>query len=106
MIGQKKRNRPIAITPVAISKVPCTHIFGFTPEQNRFIQEKHRQVLRCAAKLNEKYNSNSMEVVLLLNTHTWEEWTIEGKEERVVYMESDPEADQVIDISPKNSLIL
>jgi len=106
MINQKKRNRPIAITPIAILKVPCTHIFGFSPEQNRYIQEKHRQVLRSAARLNAKYKSNSMEVVLLINTHTWEEWVVEGKEERVVYMNDNLAANQAMDTSPKNSLML
>ncbi|SFC42294.1 hypothetical protein [Butyrivibrio sp. YAB3001] len=106
IVAQKKRNRPIAITDVAIEKVPRTHIFGFTNEQNQFIQEMHREVLRVAKELCEKYKSNSMEAVILLDSHTWDSWIIKGKKDRIVDIKNNPKAKEVLDTSTKNSLLL
>ncbi|WP_035796656.1 hypothetical protein [Butyrivibrio sp. MB2005] len=106
IIAQKKRNRPIAITDVAINKVPQTHIFGFSNEQNMFIQEMHKEVLRKAKDLCKENNSKSMEVVILLDTHTWDSWIVEGKKDNIVDIKDNPEAKTILDTSTKNSLIL
>ena len=78
--NQKRRNRAIAITNIAINKVPRTHLQGFTEEQNKFIQQKHMELLLLAQRLNALYNTNKMEVGILIDVHTWETWTIEGTE--------------------------
>lgn len=106
VVAQKKRSRPIAITDIAISKVPRTQIFGFTNEQNAFIQEQHKEVLRIARELCKRNNSNGMEAVILLDTHTWDSWVIEGKRDRLVDINDNPKAKEILDTSPKNSLIL
>lgn len=106
IVAQKKRNRPIAITDVAISKVPRTQIFGFTNEQNMYIQEMHREVLRVAKDLCKKNKSNSMEAVILLDTHTWDSWIVEGKKDSIVDIKDNPVAKEILDTSTKNSLIL
>lgn len=43
--AQKKRNRPIAITDIAILKVPRVHIFGFKEDEDIFIQKMHQKKL-------------------------------------------------------------
>ena len=106
VIAQKKRNRPIAITDIAIEKIPRTHFFGFTNEQNLFIQEKHKELLKHAKDLCEKHKSNSMEVVIIIDTHTWEDWIIEGKNDYIVEIDDNPEAKTVLDTNTKNSLML
>lgn len=45
---QKRRNRPIIITDVAISKVPMIPLQGFSEEENIFIQQQHMRLLRKA----------------------------------------------------------
>lgn len=60
--AQKNRRRPIAITEIAIDKVPQTHIFGFSTMQNQYIQNLHKLVLKEAKQLNESYLTNEMEV--------------------------------------------
>lgn len=103
---QKKRNRAIAITDIAISKVPRTHIFGFTDEQNAFIQEQHKEVLRRARILCQKYKNNEMEFVFLIHLHTWNIWSIEGKRPRAVYMSDNEEANAVMQQGYKNSMMV
>lgn len=43
---QKKRSRAINITDVAIDKIPITNIFGFNSEQNKYIQNLHKSILK------------------------------------------------------------
>ena len=59
--AQKKRNRAIDITDVAITKVPKTHILGFNNEQNLYIQELHKELLSRAQELNKEKNTNLTE---------------------------------------------
>ena len=105
-LAQKKRNRPIAISDIAIAKVPRTNIFGFSNDQNLFIQEMHKELLRRAKELCQKSNSNSMEVVIILDTHTWDNWVIEGKQDNVVEINDNPEAKMILETATKNSLML
>ena len=69
--SKKNRSRPINITNIAISKIPCTKLTGFTSEQNKIIQQRHKELLKDAQNLCKKYNSNEMEVVYLLDIHNW-----------------------------------
>ena len=43
-------NHPI--TDIAIKKVPRTQLFGFSDEQNAFIQEQHKELLKIAKELD------------------------------------------------------
>lgn len=101
--GQKDRSRPIAITDIAISKVPKTHIPGFNNQQNEFIQNKHKELLEKVQKLNHANNSTKMEVGILIDIHTWQSWDIEGKKECEVEMKDNPEAFQNLTSGNKNS---
>lgn len=102
---QKNRKRPIDITDIAISKVPRTRIYGFTPEQNKVIQEEHIKLLKLAQHLNKENKSNKMEVGILIDTHTWEDWVINGEKECEVEMKNNPLALQVLTTMPKNRLM-
>ena len=42
---QKKRNRPIKITDIAISKVPKIELSEFSEKENLFVQEQHKRIL-------------------------------------------------------------
>ena len=112
-VGQKKYDRPIAITDIAINKVPATHLAGFSNSQNKYIQEKHKQLLKIAQQLCHTYETNLMEVVILIDTHTWEEWIVCGKTGCTVDIEADGRqsdgsnpAYQALLTRPKNSLLL
>ena len=50
---QKRRNRPIKITQIAIDKVPLAHIDGFTEEEDLFIQNMHKRLLLTSMELND-----------------------------------------------------
>lgn len=106
VINQKKRNKPIAITDIAISKVPRTRIVGFSDNQNAFIQEQHKEVLRTAKDLCKQYDRNDMEVIILIDSHTWECWSIEGKESRKVNIEDNPDAYNKLKTGSRHSLLL
>lgn len=80
IVAQKKHDKPIKITDIAINKVPCAHVSGFTGEQNTFIQERHKEILKTARELCEKYRNDEMEAIILVNAHTWKYWVVEGKE--------------------------
>ena len=80
---QKRRNRSIKITDVAISKVRYTKFEGFNEEQEEFIKEKHQELLKKAQKLNIERNSNRMEIGILIDIHTWEYWIIPGSSNEV-----------------------
>lgn len=77
-LQQKRRNRAIKITDIAISKVPRTKFFGFSSEQNEQIQEYHKELLLEAKKLCNEKKNNEMEVAILVHLHTWEHWIIHG----------------------------
>lgn len=100
---QKRRDRSIGITNIAIEKVPRTHIPGFSNEQNEFIQNKHKELLREAQKLNKLNNTNKMEVGILIDIHTWDSWTILGRKPCEVDMKDNPLALQNLTTGSKNS---
>lgn len=102
---QKKRDRPIAITDIAISKVPRTKFNGFSNKHNEFIQEKHKELLTLAKKLNQSFRTNLMEVGILIDIHSWEYWIINGKEPREVKMEDNMLAYAKLKRSYKNQLM-
>lgn len=105
-ISQNKRNHPIAVTDIAIDKVPCIKLRGFSSDQNRLIQRMHKELLERVKILCDACGSDSMEVARLIDLHTWDYWEIEGKEERIVRLKDNPKAKQAMDTSPKNSLLL
>lgn len=49
----KKRDHKIFVTDVAIDKVPYVAIPGFTKEQNEYLQEEHKNILRIAKAEND-----------------------------------------------------
>ena len=81
--SQKRRNSPIEITDVAISKIRYTKFDGFSIGQEEFIRERHQELLREAQKLNLINNTNRMEVGILIDIHTWEYWIIHGSNNEV-----------------------
>ena len=100
---QKNRNRAINITDIAIDKVPRTHIPGFSNEQNEFIQNKHKELLREAQKLNKSNKSKKMEVGILIDIHTWDSWIIHGNKECEVEMKNNPKALEKLTSGSRNS---
>ena len=105
-LAQKNHNRAIAITDVAIAKVPKTHIFGFSEEQNYYIQNLHKQLLAEAQKLNEEYKTNQMEVGVLLDIHTWDYCQINGKKECSIDIRDSVDAYKMLTNARKNQLML
>lgn len=105
-LAQKNRKRAVDITDVAISKVPRTHIYGFSNEQNSYIQELHKEILYEAQKLNKEYDTNLMEVGILLDIHTWDYWLIKGKKNCVVDIKDLPEALYMLTSARKNQLMM
>ena len=77
--AQKNRRRPIAITEIAIDKVPQIHIFGFDTMQNQYIQSLHKLALKEAKQLNERCLTNEMEVGILVDIHSWDYTVIRGR---------------------------
>lgn len=104
--AQKRRNRAIGITDVAITKVPKTNIFGFSNEQNLYIQKLHKELLCRVQKLNDLYHTNRMEVGILLDIHTWDYWVIDGKKECAVDFKDSFEVFQVLTSARKNQLMM
>lgn len=104
--AQKKRNRAIAITDIAIKKVPKTHVDGFNDEQNTYIQELHKELLYEAQKLNKQYQTNLMEVGILLDIHTWEYSVIKGDKKCSVDIRSSLEAFHMLTNARKNQLMM
>lgn len=104
--AQKNRNRALDITDVAIAKVPRTHIYGFSNEQNSFIQELHKELLCEAQKLNEEYHTNRMEVGIILDIHTWDYWVVKGEKDCTVDIRDSTEAFRVLMNARKNQLMM
>ena len=71
--AQKKRNRPIAITDIAIFKVPRAHINGFQEDEDVFIQKMHQKLLTMSKELND-----SKEVGIMIDIIEWQTWPILG----------------------------
>lgn len=97
---QKRRNKPIQITDVAISKVRKTQIFGFTPEENEFIQNQHKRLLYISKNMN-----NSEEVAILIDIIHWETEVIMGKA-NCVEMSNNTKANQMMLTYPKNTILI
>ncbi len=104
--NQKRRNRAIAITDIAISKVPRTQLPGFTTEQNALIQDLHQQTLRDAQKLNKTKGNAEMEVLRLVDLHSWQDWVVLGQRPCEVITESNPLVKQLIDTGYKNMYLV
>ena len=104
--AQKNRNRAIDITDVAIEKVPKTHVYGFSNEQNLYIQELHKELLIEAQRLNREHQTNLMEVGILLDIHTWDYWLIKGEKDCVVDIRNSIEAFHVLTNARKNQLMM
>lgn len=101
---QKRRDRPIDITDIAISKIPRTHFQGFSNEHNKFIQERHMELLSLVKDLNKLNNTNDMEAGILVDLHSWEYWIIKGKHKEVV-MKDNKNAYKKLLESYKNQLL-
>lgn len=71
----KKRDYKIFVTDVAIDKVPYVAIPGFTKEQNEYLQEEHKNILRIA-----KDENNSNEVLSIASQNTLKSIRIMGDE--------------------------
>lgn len=83
---QKVRNRPIQIEDIAISKIRRVRFEGFTDDEEKFIQDMHKQVLKEAQMLNKQYRTNTREAGILINLRTNAYWIIHGKKDREVNM--------------------
>lgn len=96
---QKIRNRPILITDIAISKVPRTQLQGFSAEENKFIQEQHKILLKTA-----KEENDSNEVGILIDIINWDTWLIMG-ESNNIEMKQNPEAYEAMISHRKNTMM-
>ena len=96
---QKRRNRPIKITQIAIDKVPLAHIDGFTEEEDLFIQNMHKRLLLTSMKLND-----SNEVGIMVDIIEWMTWTILG-DSNEVETRKNPDAYIALKGNRKNTLI-
>jgi hypothetical protein len=96
---QKKRNRPIKITDIAIMKVPRIKLQGFTPDDNRFIQDQHKLLLTIA-----KEDNDSNEVGILVDIINWDTWIIKGNGNEVETRDN-PEAYKALKSYRKNQLL-
>jgi hypothetical protein len=96
---QKKRNRPIKITDIAITKIPRIKFHGFTPDDNRFIQDQHKLLLTMA-----KEENDSNEVGMLVDIINWNTWIIMGNGNEVETRDN-PEAYKALKSYRKNQLL-
>lgn len=61
-----------------------TKLTGFNQDNNKFIQEKHMELLSLLQKLNKLHHTNDMEAGILIDLHSWEYWIIEGGHQEVI----------------------
>ena len=97
-IPRQRRKRKYMITQDVIDKVPCTQLFGFTPEENRYIQECHKELLTLAMQ------RNSEEVGFLIDITTWQKWVVFGNGNSID-MSNYPKEEEILRKSWKNHLI-
>lgn len=103
--SQKNRRRAIGITDIAIDKVPQIHIFGFDMLQNQYIQRLHKLVLEEAKKLNVQYQTNEMEIGLLVDIHSWDYYIVKGQKPCEVDIKNNKDAFAKLLVSRKNQLM-
>lgn len=96
---QKKRNRPIKITDIAISKVPKMELSGFSKKENIFMQEQHKRLLSIS-----KEENYSKEVGILVDIINWDTWVILG-EANEIETRSNPGAYKAMKGSMKNTML-
>lgn len=96
---QKKRNRPIKITDIAISKVPKIELSEFSEKENLFVQEQHKRILSISKEKND-----SKEVGILVDIIHWYAWVILG-EANEIETRSNPDAYKAMKGSRKNSMM-
>lgn len=97
--AQKRRDRPIEITDIAISKVPKIKLSGFSEEENLFIQKQHKQLLSIS-----KEENHSGEVGILVDIIHWDIWVILGDSNKIETKDN-PKAHEVMETSRKNTLM-
>ena len=97
--GQKKRNRPIKITDIAISKVPRMELSGFSEDENLFMQEQHKRLLSISKEKND-----SREVGILIDIVHWDTWVIMG-EANEIETRNNPDAYKAMKSSRKNTMM-
>lgn len=99
LFSQKKRNRPILITDIAISKIPKAHIPGFREEEDLFIQRMHQKLLAMSKEMNA-----SKEVGIMIDIISWQIWSILG-DANEVETKNNPDAYIALKSFRKNTLI-
>lgn len=97
--GQKKKNRPIKITDIAISKIPKIKLSGFSEKENLFLQEQHKRLLSISKEKND-----SKEVGILIDIVHWDTWVILG-EANEIETRSNPDAYKAMKSSSKNTMM-
>lgn len=96
---QKKRDRPIEITDIAISKVSGIKLSEFTEEENLFIQEQHKRLLSIS-----KAENHSEEVGILVDIIKWDTWVILGDANKIE-TKNNPKAREVMETSRRNTMM-
>jgi SPP1 gp7 family putative phage head morphogenesis protein len=78
IINEKSKGDITNITNKAISRVPKIKINGYTDEQNAFIQEQHKELLRYA-----KDNNNSNEVAFIFRKGLTDKNIVKGTDKKI-----------------------
>lgn len=100
-LRQKNRGRKVAITDIAIQKVPLVAPNGADHQTAFFIQETHKELLRFAQKQND-----SNEVACLLDLTTGEKLDFVKGDQTSVDVEKDAASYHWLRHSPEKSLML
>lgn len=100
-LRQKNRGQKVAITDIAIQKVPLVAPNGADHQTAFFIQETHKELLRFAQKQND-----SNEVACLLDLTTGEKLDFVKGDQISVDIERDAASYHWLRISPEKSLML
>lgn len=95
----KKRDHKIAVTDVAIDKVPLVQVKGFTQAQNLALQEAHKEILRIA-----KTQNDSNEVLGIYNI-AFNRWVHELGDEFGVNPSRNPEAFSILKASQDKEVL-
>lgn len=78
IINEQSKKNITVITDSSISKVPKVEINGYTSEQNAFIQEQHKELLRYA-----KDNNNSNEVAFVFRQDLTDRAIVKGTDKKL-----------------------